>query len=598
MGRETLAEDVRVPGDGDRPSRAYFRLLRGLERAEGFTLFLAQCDSHDVRRETIARAEAALADSGKSVVAVDLSQTDDPLGKLLPYCAASPPVIMAFGLGESPDDDTRLIRVLRRLNHERERFRDELACPLVLWLDQRTISLMARHAPDFYDWRSALLVFEADSFDGMVASEARTEAGIIAPGRETMPVTEARAKLPPLLDLLDELRAGRRTPRNRASLMHVGQRAAYLLMDAGQFEEAIGLLHELLEFRDGQVDDEDTAGVLASLASACTFTPGGDRRQNLQRAIDHCERALTVYTQEGHPPQWAGIQNILAIAYGCLPTGDRTRNIERSIKHCEAALSVWTRTDFAYEWAGIQNNLAVAYSQRPAGNEIANLRRAIRYCEAAFTVRTEDSFPVDWAATQNNLGNAYRALRSGDGAQNLHRAIDCYQATLRVYTEDGFPAEWARAQRNLGNAYRNLPTGDITQHLVQAVARYEAALRVYSEDTFPAFWAGTLNDLGVAYRRLRTGDRAHNLHRAIECYQAALRVRTERDFPVEWAETTLNMGVLLDEDWPEGAEENRQRAIECFRATLRVYTCDSFPEEYILVRDVLAELGVEVGADE
>lgn len=593
MGRERVAEDVRAPGEADRPSRAYFRLLRGLERADGFTLFLAQCDSHDVRRETIARAQVALNDRGTPVVSVDLSENDNPLVALSAYCATPPPVIMAYGLEEPTDDETRLIRVLRRLNIERERFRDELACPLVLWLGGWAIGLMAQHAPDFYDWRSTLLVFEADSFDSLVASEARQELDIItAPGRAAS-VADIDATLPPLLDLLSALRHGPRTAQNRASLVHIGRKVADWLIYANRSAEAIGLIRELLTLM-GERNTESRARLLTRLADAYTFQPAGNVRRNVSLAIQSCREALATYKREECPRDWAEVQVALANAYKQLQTGNRSKSIQRSIGYYEAALTVYNQRHDPLDWARAHCNLGGAYWALPTGDKRRNLARALRCCEAALRVFTESDYPADWAMMQNNLGVVYQAIQTGSRAQNLKRAISCHEAALRVYTEDQFPTSWALAQNNLGIAYRRLPTGDKAHNVHRAIECYEAALRVYTEGDFPADWAMTQNNLGAAYQDLPDGDRAHNLQRAVQCYEAALRVRTEDDRAVEWAKTTANVGLLLlDHDGPGDIGANRQRAIECFRSTLRVYTPECFPMEYADVRDILAELGVE-----
>ena len=52
------------------------------------------------------------------------------------------------------------------------------------------------------------------------------------------------------------------------------------------------------------------------------------------------------------------------MAYRSRIQGSRAENIEAAIKAYEAALTVYTREAFPQEWANTQNNLGVAYGDR------------------------------------------------------------------------------------------------------------------------------------------------------------------------------------------------------------------------------------------
>jgi hypothetical protein len=72
-----------------------------------------------------------------------------------------------------------------------------------------------------------------------------------------------------------------------------------------------------------------------------------------------------------------------------------------------AALSVYTRDTFPEDWAQTQNNLGIAYRNRIRGDKAENIEMAIASFTAALTVYTRDAFPEKWAQTQNNLATAY-----------------------------------------------------------------------------------------------------------------------------------------------------------------------------------------------
>ena len=88
----------------------------------------------------------------------------------------------------------------------------------------------------------------------------------------------------------------------------------------------------------------------------------------------------------------------------------------------ESALTVYSKDAHPTEWAATQSNLANAWRNLPTGDRGENLRKAIAACEAALTIRTRADHPVEWAGTQNNLGNAWMAVR-GDRAGDVGKAM-------------------------------------------------------------------------------------------------------------------------------------------------------------------------------
>ena len=144
-----------------------------------------------------------------------------------------------------------------------------------------------------------------------------------------------------------------------------------------------------------------------------------------QSLADHelQERHMAVYLSLLQWPEMvltgrhgAARQRTLRSFHYCCPTqkvfkmphwGSVGENLARAIECYEAALSVYTKKDFPTAWTTTQNNLGIAYGNLPTGNRSENLARAIAYYGAALTVRTQEDFPTDWAMTQNNLGIAY-----------------------------------------------------------------------------------------------------------------------------------------------------------------------------------------------
>jgi CHAT domain-containing protein len=183
------------------------------------------------------------------------------------------------------------------------------------------------------------------------------------------------------------------------------------------------------------------------------------------------------------------------------PLGNKASNMEIAIAGYEVALTVFTRERFPQDWAMTQNNLGATYSNRIAGEKRENLEQAIACYTQALEEPTRERFPQDWARTQNNLGNAYRDRIAGEKRENLEQAIACYTQALEERTRERFPYEWARTQNNLGNAYRDRIAGEKRENLEQAIACYTEALKVFLPQALPTECRKTARLLGNLYAK-------------------------------------------------------------------------------------------------
>ena len=292
---------------------------------------------------------------------------------------------------------------------------------------------------------------------------------------------------------------------------------------------------------------QEITAVIVLFSNSLSKFPLGNKAGNMEIAITGYKIALTVYTRDAFPVEWAMTHNNLAIAYSNRIRGDQAENLEQAIACYQQALKVYTFEDFPYEWATTQTNLANAYSNRIRGEQADNLEAAIACYQQALKVYTFDAFPVDWATTQNNLGEAYRNRIRGERAENLEVAIACYQEALKVYTFEAFPQDWATTQNNLGLAYGDRIRGKKADNLEVGIACLQEALKVYTFEAFPVDWAGTQNNLGLAYGDRILGERAENSETAIAAYKKVLTVRTREVFPQYHAETLSALGMAYQD---------------------------------------------------
>ena len=319
----------------------------------------------------------------------------------------------------------------------------------------------------------------------------------------------------------------------------------------------------------------------------------GHRGFALAVAVSCYEEALSVFTEDRFPRDWAAAQVSLATACSRPPFRHQSGNLDKSVACYTAALRICTEANFPNEWATIQNDLGVAYSRLPTGDRAANLERAIGCYVAALRVRTEHALPTEWATTINNLGNAYAELPGGDRVCHLQQAISCYEAALRVYNEEDFPLKWAWTQENLGVAYDEYTVGDRLANLKCAIACYTGALKYYPESESPLHFAGLQNLLGRAYLRLSSEKHEPHLEKSIECFIAALRpytMRNKRDFSTDWASIKVNLGIAYASLGSGDEARNRAAAISAFEDALTIYNEQQFPREFREAMNRLADV--------
>jgi tetratricopeptide (TPR) repeat protein len=312
-------------------------------------------------------------------------------------------------------------RVLRTLNLQRERL-SRLDVPLVFWLSQNALGQVMQHAADVFAVRGGMFYFETPLRAPSAPPPMRVETivGLLDSFHRTLlPPDELRRRA-----VLYERRLEReRTAQGQDVDVPNWPRIAFLCRDlanihreldnhaqAGTFQqEAVEAYQEAIRATD---DRETQADLQAWLGNAYRQLPTGDRAQNLARAIQCYQEALTVYTPEAAPLEYAGTQNNLGNAYLNLPTGDRAQNLARAIQCYQEALRFRTPEAAPLEYATTQNNLGIAYSELPTGDRAQNLARAIQCYNNALAVLTINAFPHHHEIVARNLEHALSAQRS------------------------------------------------------------------------------------------------------------------------------------------------------------------------------------------
>jgi tetratricopeptide (TPR) repeat protein len=238
-----------------------------------------------------------------------------------------------------------------------------------------------------------------------------------------------------------------------------------------------------------------------ALSGAFARTADGDRAEDLEHALHHCLAAASG-RRESDPGTWAMCMQQLGRIYRDRIFGDPRDNAAKAIEALQAALTVWTRERHPVEWALTHNTMGTVYLEASFAGPVPK-RLAVEAFENALTEITEAISPYQRAGIQNNLGNA---LLTGSQPEP---AIAALSAALTARSRASAPKDWAETRHNLGKAYRERQVGVREDNLRRALEHYTAALDVHTLEDMPFDHRRSVGALGQTHADLGDWEAAH-----------------------------------------------------------------------------------------
>ncbi len=483
-------------------------LVTMVSYAERLAIFFARCNAPVLRDRLIEQATKRLADRGVQVVAATLPPNTANVraylrqrldqargngatdGRRVALFVADLEHSLPFDRPDAP--------VLAELNMGRELFHRDLPVPIVFWLPDYALTLVARQAPDFWAWRSGVFDFALDPLYRQQAFQqhALRDSDWLSMDRMTLAQKQQRRRI--LEGLLDEY--GRLDDVSGAT-----EERAKLLFHLAQINQALHDLPRAISYfqqylsavrSEGNRKAEATA--LSSLGQA--YVASGDAR----RAIECFEQMQAISREIGTRRGESTSLGNLGLAY--LSLGDA----QRAIEYYAQALAISRESNYRRGEGTWLSNLAIAHSF------LGDAQLAIEYYEQALAISWQIGDRRGESASLGNLGLIYMAQGEAQ------RASDYFERARGVSREIGDRQGECNQLGNLGLAYAAL--GDARR----AIEHYEQAL-VISREIGDRRSEGTwLATLGMAQARGRDLDAARRLWRealaifhAIESPQAA-----------------------------------------------------------------------------
>ena len=163
-----MASELSIKG-----KKEFEGLTRALEWSNEFAIYFAVINPPLIRKQTAEELKRSLERKQIKVHSLELNSSYFDLLSIIPekvpsYCFRGAEteihsVLFIFGAEEAiaADADTRRL-FFDCLNWQRDKLREILECPLVIWLPEFALRILAFEAPDFWAWRSGVYYLEPE----------------------------------------------------------------------------------------------------------------------------------------------------------------------------------------------------------------------------------------------------------------------------------------------------------------------------------------------------------------------------------------------------------------------------------------------------
>ena len=453
-------------------------LYRGIKRAQGFHLYLAQCDNPQLREKIQASLKKQLEADRIMVFYHHLKSAIVSLDELLPAGLAVPKnkkaVLLVSGLENSIIDTVESQDFLHRLNYARDLLPKKIPIPLVLWLPAVAFKKILTEAHDLWSWRSGTFYFseslETEQFQlrGVMDKLGEKEK----PG--TISEKSYKEQLAYLTNTLENL-----TSRDNS--------------ETARLQQA-----DVLQ----QISD-------LNFSHADTLRQPDQRKRILEKALEYQIKALGIkelLMGEFHPDVAKSYANLSSIYFDMM-------QLDRALEFQLKALTIWeaildkNHPDLAMSY----NNLSLIYQ------DMGQLDRALEFQLKAIEINEAvlDKNNPDLATSYNNLSLIYQDMGQLDQALEFQlKAIEINEAVLDKNNPD-----LATSYNNISMIYKDM--GHLDQALESQLKDIAISEKIL--DKKHPNLATSYNNISLIYQDMGQLDRALEFQlKALAIQEAAL----------------------------------------------------------------------------
>ena len=437
MATNQPASEIPNPSITDQPELP--RLLRALRRNRGSAIFFARCNTRVLRDRLMATAREQL---DKPVVVVHIvadpeEQIDAQIQRAIAGSADSVVFVVDLELYLSALDVSRQQWVLEELNWRRGAF-ERLGRSLVFWLPDFALNLLAREAPDFFDWRSGVYEFggivEAPS-PGLLDYSPTEKYRLLS-----LDVAEKRRRIDSLESLIQGAVRGGVDDRDVADFK---DDLALLLAQQGDVKRALGLWQESLRLDEQTGNVQGKAATLSNMASVLA------QQGEINHALQLWQDSLKLKEQIGD------VQGKAATLHQVAGVIAQQGDIERALKLWQESL------ELDEQIGNVQGKAATLHQIAEVIAKQGDVRRALELWGDSLKLKEQIGDVHGKAATLAQM--AWLANRQGD----LERAREYYLEAARSLSAIHAWLDLSTVLTNLGTLGEDGQAGN-SAYLAQA----------------------------------------------------------------------------------------------------------------------------------
>ncbi len=217
--------------------------------------------------------------------------------------------------------------------------------------------------------------------------------------------------------------------------------AGMLLVDASfianidnSFSESLGYINKAIKHLESENLAEMVGEAHIRKGTLLYSWSKNGNPQFYRPALEAFQEALRTFTKEETPEIFAEIHHQLGILYAEMPDEDKKRSVWAALSSSsfKEALSFYTKESYPYEYATICNNYANALTNYPPMKKADNYQKALELYKEALEIRTAENFPYERALTLINFLEASWLVSNKDDTFHQERYKEMLEKALEI----------------------------------------------------------------------------------------------------------------------------------------------------------------------
>ena len=192
-------------------------------------------------------------------------------------------------------------------------------------------------------------------------------------------------------------------------------------------------------------NDEDPVLKATALLPRIAKGALSSKPEEIEQAIKDCGEVIEIFDRNHITGGRAHAYMLRGAAYTELAARNPNKQplIEQALADLEEALTFFTQEKAPDDWAEILLNRSILYHMYKSGDLVQNNKKALEDSLAALSILSYAKSPFRWAAAHKSCGNAYAFLFTMKRSKDVMDAQKHYNEALKVFTAENAPSAWA-----------------------------------------------------------------------------------------------------------------------------------------------------------